>query len=194
MISYLKISILKMTIHFITKNTNKFNYASSFLGKDFELIQLNEDTPEIQAENNATVAESSALWAANKFKFSVIKEDVGLYINALKGFPGPYLSFVENKIEVKGFLNLLSNIKDRSAFWNYSIAYCGPNSTPVSFTAIQHGIISEESRGVSGYFTDKIFIPNNESKTISQLLDSGEYTRKTEHYEALKEYLKKLII
>lgn len=194
MISYHKINILKMVIHFITKNKNKFNYASSFFSKDFKLVQLDEDTPEIQAENNATVAENSALWAANKFKVPVIKEDVGLYVNALKGFPGPYLSYVEKKIEAKGFLSLLLNIEDRSAYWNYSIAYCEPNSIPVSFTAVQHGTISKEAKGVSGYFTDKIFVSGNENRTISQLLDTNEYKRKTEHYKRLNDYLKKLII
>ena len=48
--------------------------------------QLPKETPEIQAKTNREVAEFSAQWAANKFGLPVIKEDVGMYIEALGGF------------------------------------------------------------------------------------------------------------
>lgn len=187
-------NIRKNVIHFITKNKNKFHYATSFFSNDLHIIQLNKETPEIQAEDNKKIAEYSASWAANKYNSPIIKEDVGLYITALNGFPGPYLSYIEQRIEINGFLNLLSNKEDRSAYWNYSIAYCEPNSNPVSFTAYQSGTISENPKGGGGYATDKIFIPDNENRTISQLLDTDEYRRKIEHYEMLSNYLETLII
>lgn len=178
-------------IYFITTNKNKFRYATSFFSKSLQIIQLNKETPEIQSEDNKKIAEYSASWAANKYNISVIKEDVGLYISALNGFPGPYLSDIEKRIGINGFLNLLSVKKDRSAYWNYSIAYCEPNSKPVSFTTFQYGTISKFPQGESGYVADKIFIPEDDDKTISQLLDENIYKRKAEHYKMLNEYFKK---
>lgn len=178
-------------IYFITTNKGKFNYANSFFGSELNIVRLNKKTPEIQSQRNRKISEYSALWAANKYNVTVIKEDTGLYIKSLNGFPGPYLSDIEKQIKVKGFLNLLSTKKDRSAYWSYSIAYCEPNSKPISFTVRQYGTISKLPMGKSGYVSDKIFIPNNENKTISQLLDVNEYKRKTEHYQMLINYLKK---
>ena len=179
-----------MIIYFITTSTYKFGqFCSSIKIRGVEFKKLKKVIPEIQAKSNGEVAEFSASWAANNYGFPVIKEDVGLYIDALSGFPGPYLSQVEKWIRKEGLLRLMTRIKNRKAYWEYAIAYCEPGRKAVSFSTIQWGVISEKARGKGGYDSDKIFIPNDSNKTIAELIDVGRYVRNDVHYHQLGNYL-----
>lgn len=178
-------------IYFVTQNNYKFQkFQEAVSEPTFFFEQLPITTPEIQAENNRLVAEYSAQWAANSQGKSVICEDIGLYINAYGGFPGPYLSQVENWLKTTGFLTIMANIEDRSAYWEYAVAYCQPGKQPVSFYTLHTGSIAFEARGDDGWYADKIFIPDGQKKTIAELLDAKEYQRNRDHYEKLVEYLK----
>ena len=177
-------------IYFVTQNNYKFQKFQEAISEPaFQFRQLSIVTPEIQAENNRLVAEHSAQWAANGQEKSVICEDVGLYIKAYGGFPGPFLSQVEKWLKTPGFLKLMEGEKDRSAYWEYAVAYCEPGKQPASFYTIHTGNIALEARGVDGWYADKIFIPDGKTKTIAQLLDENEYRRNRDHYEKLIEYL-----
>lgn len=178
-------------IYFVTQNNYKFQKFQEAISEPFfQFEQLSLATPEIQAENNRRVAEYSAQWAASDQGKSVICEDVGLYIKAYGGFPGPYLSQVEKWLKTPGFLKLMAGEKDRSAYWEYAVAYCEPGKQPVSFHTIHTGNIALEARGVDGWYADKVFIPDGKTETIAQLLDNKLYQRNKDHYEKLAEYLK----
>ena len=56
------------------------------------------------------------------------------------------------------------------------------------FSTIQEGVIAHKAKGSGGSFTDKIFIQQNETKTIGELLAENKYQRNNEHYvDALKD-------
>lgn len=177
-------------VYFVTQNNYKFQKFQEAIGKtDFQIEQLSIATPEIQAENNRLVAEYSAQWAANKEQHPTICEDVGLYIQAYGGFPGPYLSQVEEWLKTPGFLKLMAEHSDRTAYWEYAVAFCEPGKLPVSFHTIHTGNIALEAKGTNGWYADKIFIPDGKTKTIAQLLDEKSYRRNRDHYEKLVEYV-----
>jgi XTP/dITP diphosphohydrolase len=180
----------KPTIYFVT--TNDFKYQSAkqvLLDSSFLLERLDVNTPEIQADDNLSVAEYSAKWAANTYNLPVITEDVGIYIDELNGFPGPYLSQVEKQIGAAGFLKLLEDKSSRAAYWEYVVSFCNPGDDPVSFTATQHGEIALDKSGTVGWDMGKIFIPTGQVMTISALLDEQRYVRNNSHYTDLKKYL-----
>ena len=165
-------------IFFVTQNDYKFRQFVHAVGNPaIKFEQLSETTPETQADNNANVAKFSAQWAAKQFRSPVICEDVGLYIKALSGFPGPYLSQVEKWLKPEGFLKLMAGEKNRSAKWEYAVAFCSPQTEPISFSTFHIGYIGQEARGKSGWYMDKIFIPKGKDKTIAELLDSNKYKR-----------------
>ncbi len=181
-------------IYFVTRNNYKFKkICDASQSSQFEFIQLSEVTPEIQAENNSQIAEFSAKWAAKTFNKSVVCEDVGLYIDYFGGFPGPYLSQVEKWIGSDGFLKLMEDIDNRSARWEYSVAFCNPNKEPISFSTFSTGSIAKFAAGIDGWPADKVFIPDSETKTIAQLLDENLYQRNKDHYERLFEHIEKTI-
>ena len=50
-----------------------------------------------------------------KLKANVVKNDTGIVIDALKGFPGPYTHYISDTIDVDGILKLLENEENRKA-------------------------------------------------------------------------------
>jgi XTP/dITP diphosphohydrolase len=176
-------------IYFITTNDYKFERFTKTAGlAGAQVLQLREATPEIQGANNQEIAEFSTKWAADTFKHPVLKEDVGLYIDAYEGFPGPYLAHVEKQPKTDGFLKLLAGVKDRSAHWEYAIAYCEPGKEPVSFSTQYKGSIATAARGKGGWYADKLFVPEGQQKTIAELLDAETYERDEHHYALLRDY------
>ncbi|MEM3551239.1 MAG: non-canonical purine NTP pyrophosphatase, partial [Candidatus Bathyarchaeia archaeon] len=78
-------------IFFATNNINKFNEARKVLGHyNIAVGMLKVKTLEIQSENIEEIAKASVTDAYEKCGFPLIVEDAGLFVDALKGFPGPY--------------------------------------------------------------------------------------------------------
>src|SRR3989344_8620350 len=93
--------MMKKDLYFITGNKNKFEFAEKFFKKSeannyFNLIQLAVSTPEIQSDSVEQIALYSAQWAYDQLKKPVIKSDAGLYIEALRGFPGPFMKYIND--------------------------------------------------------------------------------------------------
>ena len=53
----------------------------------FEVKQIKMDVPELQKDKIEDVAKYSAKWASDELKCAVLKNDSGLCIDALNGFP-----------------------------------------------------------------------------------------------------------
>lgn len=82
--------MLMKNVTMVTGNMGKWKVASDIFKKyDIELLHEKMDTPEIQSHDVEDVSKYSAIYAANKLNKAVIKSDVGYFIEALNGFPGP---------------------------------------------------------------------------------------------------------
>lgn len=62
-----------------------------------EMNNIKVETNEIQANTVEEVAMYSTKEASDKLKCDVLKNDTGLYVEALGGFPGPYTHYVDEK-------------------------------------------------------------------------------------------------
>jgi len=109
-------------VTFVTTNPGKVAEAEEYL--DESVHQLDFDYPERQAEDIATVAAHGARAAYRHAGESVIVDDSGLTIDALGGFPGPYSSYVEDKLGIGRVWELAREEDDRSAAFRGVIAYC----------------------------------------------------------------------
>lgn len=90
-------------IYFATGNKDKFVEVEEIL-RDFLIIieQIDAKGIEIQSDSIEEIAEKSANDAAQKTKQSVFVEDTGLFIQHLKGFPGPFAAYTFKTIGLKG--------------------------------------------------------------------------------------------
>ncbi len=74
-----------------TGNIHKFNEARAVLAEQgLTAAMLRMKGVEIQSENLAEIAGTSALATFKECHLPIIVEDAGLFVDALKGFPGPY--------------------------------------------------------------------------------------------------------
>jgi len=107
---------------FVTTNEGKLHEARAYL--DEQVGQLDFDYPEIQAESLAAVAANGARAAYRHAGEAVVVDDSGLTIGAFDGFPGPYSSFVEDRLGIERVWRLTEPEDDHSAAFRSVIAYC----------------------------------------------------------------------
>lgn len=179
-------------ITYVTGNWYKIMCARSILEPlGFEVDNIKMETTEIQANNVEDVAMYSAKEASDKLKCDVLKNDTGLYVEALGGFPGPYTHYVDEKLGEDGLLKLLKGVDNRNACFIEAFAYCEYGKDPVVFKSITKGRIATEKSGIYGWSWDFIFIPDGYDKTMGNYLDE-ERCRvwNTDAYTELVNYLK----
>ena len=68
---------------------------------------------EVQSNSMEVIASKKAKFAFSKFNKPIIIEDDGLFIESLQGFPGPYSSYVFEKIGNPGILNLVNRKNEK---------------------------------------------------------------------------------
>ena len=180
-------------ITYVTGNWAKIASAKKALEPlGYEIDNIKMETIEIQADDVTEVAKYSAKWAANKLNCPVLKNDTGLFIEQLNGFPGVYTHYADDTIGEDGILKLMKGIKNRNAYFKETICYCEPNGEPVVFESITNGIIAEEKSGTYGWSWDFIFIPDGETKTLGCFPDDERWNFwSQEAYKELASFLEK---
>lgn len=179
-------------IYFATSNKNKFLEASKILEKyGVELILFSFEKKELQTTDLGEIALHASLIAYTYVNAPVIVEDSGLFINSLRGFPGPFSSYVYKTIGLQGVLKLLTGIPDRSAYFEAAVALIMPPFERV-FKGRVNGRISEEPRGDKGFGFDPIFIPENQEKTFAEMSieEKNMYSHRARAFEKLGIWLK----
>lgn len=160
-----------MSLIFVTSNKHKFEEAEKLaqeLGIDLE--HLNIPYVEIQSDTLEEVVKPSAQQACKLVESPCFVEDAGMFIDPLKGFPGPYSSYVFKTLGNKGILKLMEGIEDRRAEFRSAVGYCEPDSKPRIFNGKIQGTITKESRGSKGFGYDPIFMPDGgEGGTFAEM-------------------------
>jgi len=179
-------------ITYVTGNWAKILSAKLILEPlGFEVNNIKMDTTEIQADTVDEVAKFSAKEASEKLKCTVLKNDTGLFVDALNGFPGPYTHYVDETLGEDGLLKLLEGVENRKACFIEAFAYCEYNKEPIVFKSITKGIIAKEKSGEYGWSWDYIFIPEGKDKTMANYKDEERcLVWNTDAYDELVDYLK----
>ncbi len=161
-------------VFFATGNIHKFNEARTVLAKyGLAAGMLRAKAVEIQSDSLTEIASASAADAYQRCHLPLIVEDAGLFVDALKGFPGPYAAYVYKTIGNRGLLKLMENLKDRKATFRSAIAYCDSETGKITcFTGETQGEITIKQRmtdSKSAFGFDPIFQPNGSSKTFAEI-------------------------
>ena len=160
-------------IFFATGNFNKFNEARKILAEyDIATAMIRAKNLEIQSDSLKEIAEASAIDAYKTCHLPVIVEDAGLFVEALKGFPGPYAAYVYKTISNPGMLKLMEEKKNRRATFRSLLAYYDGQSEPSCFEGEAQGEIVFDERwgtGKAGFGFDPIFSPKGSQKTFAEM-------------------------
>jgi XTP/dITP diphosphohydrolase len=157
--------------YFVTSNIHKFQEARQVLSEyKLATAKLKVEAVEIQDDSLENIAKFSALDAVKNCGLPVFVEDAGLFVEALKGFPGPYSKYVYNTVGLKGILKLMKNVENRSAYFMSVVAFATPEEQPTCFVGKVEGTISLQERGTKGFGYDPIFVPiEGKGRTFAEM-------------------------
>lgn len=180
-----------MKINYMTTNKYKLVVAEENLGPlGVEIVAKQIDCPEIQANTIEEVAKFSSKYASDYLKEDTLKNDSGLVIPALNGFPSAYTKYVEETLGVDGVLKLLENIENREAYFEEVLAYTEYGKEPITFISKTEGTIAKAKSGDNGWSWDFVFIPKGQDKTLASYPDDKRWSFwDNTAYNQLFEYL-----
>jgi len=156
----------------ITSNIHKFSEARRVLGKfgiATAMLKKVQKT-EIQDDKISIIAKTSAMEAFEKCNLPSVVEDAGLFIEALKNFPGPYSSYIFRTIGNRGILRLMKDVVNREAKFRSVVAFFDQSvDESKCFIGEVEGEIVEEWRGMEGFGFDPVFRPLSFEKTFAEM-------------------------
>lgn len=183
---------MKPPLYFATSNEHKFREAQTFLQTlKIDIKHINTQYTEIQHQNLAEIAKFGAIEVSKKYKDNIFVEDAGLFVTHLKGFPGPFSSYVYSTIRPAGLLKLLDGVKDRSAYFQSVFALARDGVLKAVFDGKIMGSISKTLRGRLGFAFDVCFIPESFKKTFAEisLQEKNKISHRRRSLEKLAHYL-----
>ena len=186
-------------VFFATGNIHKFDEARNILTKlDIAVGMLKIKGTEIQSDSLEEIARAGVRDVFNRCGLPVVVEDAGLFIEALKSFPGPYAAYSYKTLGNKGLLKLLNNIGNREAVFRSAVAYFDSEiDVPVVFKGEAKGEITmaQLSRTErSGFGFDPIFRPSGSERTFAQMTieEKNSYSHRARAFQKFSEWYKRL--
>ena len=112
-----------MEINLVTSNLGKVKEFKTILGNEIKINHIQKEYRELRSDDPEEIAKDAAKRLAEELKKPIVVEDSGLFIGALKDFPGTCSSYIHKRIGLKGIIKLMENVDDRSCY--YSITSFG---------------------------------------------------------------------
>ena len=166
-----------MKINYVTTNTLKFQIAKQYVDsiEGYELAQRSLDVPEIQDASCEVIASQSALYAAKELGEPCVVMDLGFFIPALGGFPGPFVKYTNNWLSESQLLRLLTEDDDRTAYFADALAIGFPDGTVEVFSHTTVGSLAREGEYTpSKWPANSLFIPLGHSRPLGQLSEQEQ--------------------
>jgi len=174
-------------MYFVTGNKGKFMEAEAIFD---DLVQKNIGYTEIQADSLEDVASYGIKEVMARLERPVMIEDAGLFIDALKGFPGVYSAYVFDTIGNQGILRLMDGTSNRRAVFRSVVGYAEPGMEPRLFQGQMPGQINFEPKGGGGFGYDPIFEVGGRTVAEMSIEEKNEISHRAASMHALKEWLK----
>ena len=185
-------------IVFVTGNIGKVESAKRYFNDtDIELQWYKYDAVEPDINDIKFIAEEKVMGAYKMTSEPCMALDAGFYINNFPGNPGFPGAFPKrellDKIGLKGLLEIMSGVNDRSCYFMECLAYYDGNDLRY-FYGVSKGSLATSIKGPNRQdkWSDlwSVFIPQNHIHTLSEMNDEERYNRHDEHTSALEEFAK----
>ena len=187
-------------IYFTTSNQRKFASLQKLLQPlGVDLQQRDYDFDEGRGLDIQTIAKSKLSQAKKAFPNKrLIVDDRGLFIPALKGFPGPFVKLLLDSFSYPGIIKLMQGETDRRALFSFAVGYFDGEKDHI-FVADEEGFIIDEPRGDNLHgWTELLYIyghPRFPGRSLAELNDEEwqEYLAAIETVDGfamLRDYLK----
>lgn len=159
-----------MKVLFATGNAGKLKEVQAkFSPLGFEVEQLVDEYPEIQADTLEEVVANGLRWLWGRHKMPIIIDDSGLFIETLSGFPGVYSAYVFKTLGCDGVLKQMEGLDNRRAEFRCCAGYVDASNRIILKTGHSQGSIIHETRGTGGFGYDPIFMPYEYNQTFAEI-------------------------
>jgi len=149
-----------MKLKVITSNPGKVaEYQKAFDGLGIEMEHYRLPYDEVQTSDLEEVVNKGMDEIIKKGVRNFIIDDSGLFVDALKGFPGVWSAYAQKTIGNKGILKLMEGVEDRGAEFRCCIG-CDIDGRRIVVTGVCRGFITDSERGSDGFGFDPIFSPD----------------------------------
>lgn len=179
-------------IHFLTRNPFKIATAELAMKPfDIEIVPLQLDISEIQADSNTEIARHSAIIAVQQTGNPVMREDHGFYLHAFPGWPGPYMAHTERTIPPDDLLRLVEN-KDRTGHFEMALSFATPEGEVIEYSFQLPTKITDSIRpGGKDFGWDSIISLGDDPRALSEYPQEDRYPLFTTNYVQLAQQLAK---
>ncbi len=156
-------------IKYATTNEYKIKFANKLLEKfGWECIPFKVSLIEPQSMSQDEVSQFKVKQAFEEAKSPIVTMDAGIFINALKGFPGIYTADIFKTLSINQILKMLSGEKDRTAFIEQTLSYTDGEQVK-TFNTKSDGIIVLPEEIKEGYAFDAFFKPDITGKLMAEM-------------------------
>ncbi len=160
-------------LHFVTGNKHKIDFAKLVLTPlniPFEVISL--PLVEIQSDSIEEIAINKAKQAFEQLQKPLIIKDDGWHIEALNGFPGPYMKYVNEWLTVEDYQNLLRAKENKKVLFTEVICYIDNAETKV-FRGEIIGRVLEEAMGKANHPFMELVTFRQDRRSMAQAVNEG---------------------
>jgi len=176
-----------MTLYFITSSEHKFAEISAVLP---ELERLDMDLPEIQEIDAKAIIRAKLMEALAHRGGEFIVEDTSLYLDCLKGLPGPLIKWFMKTIGKEGLWAIADKFGVCGAEARTTIGYARSHEEVFFFEGSRRGRIVAP-RGQSNFGWDPIFQPEGSDRTQAEMTqeEKNRISMRGEAARKFKEFL-----
>ena len=182
-----------MKLKVITSNPGKvaeYRRSLSDLGLEMEHLRLPYD--EVQTSDLEEVVNKGMDEIIAKGVRDFIVDDSGLFVDALKGFPGVWSAYAQKTIGNRGILKLMEGVEDRGAEFRCCIG-CDIDGRRIVVTGVCRGFITLSEAGSEGFGFDPIFTHDGR-RTFAEIPieEKNDVSHRGNAVRLLAEQLKKM--
>lgn len=159
-----------MRLLFVTGNKGKLEEARVALEPLGVQVEMRDLKPmEIQGETLEEISLEKSRAIRHLLDEPYIVDDGGLFIDALKGFPGVFSAHALKTIGYPGILRLMEGERDRRAHFAAVVTYFDGEAVH-TFPGRCDGSIAHAPRAQGhGFGFDPIFVPEGHQETFAQI-------------------------
>lgn len=180
---------MKKRVYLVSRNPGKLKAAKSVFDKyEIEIVSVEKDYPEIQADTSLEIAKFTALQAAKELKESAIREDHSLFINALK-IPGPYTNYMEKRIPPDKLSKLINLLGDNHGYFEVATVYAEPNGETFEYVFQVPMTFGKENKGESPVSWNGLIRLLDEERAITEYPEEERLHIWNQGYEKVAQYI-----
>uniref|UniRef100_A0AC34G3J6 Uncharacterized protein n=1 Tax=Panagrolaimus sp. ES5 TaxID=591445 RepID=A0AC34G3J6_9BILA len=160
-------------LYFATSNSNKFK-EMQFLGREtFSMQQHSIEVPEIQGTVEEIIEAKIEVARRLSTVFPILVDDTALQIEALNGWPGPYVKEFLESFKPDGIVDLVQKVnpENMKARAICSLGYLENRSAkPIFGYGFVEGILKHREDGIyKGFGFDPVLYPFGDGKAFGDM-------------------------